>query len=281
MTWSVEEQMVLGKSGRTDDCEDALAVGPRWVALADGATDKSGLRFDGQSGGRVCARAVVDAIARCTTGLSRDGLAELATGAYQEALSQALRDVPVADHPACSVAAFDLATGHLIRVGDIAWRTSSEVDLGAKRLDEITSSARAAYLRMLVANGADEAALSGDDPGRELILPMLRLQGTLCNSPAGGDLAYAAINGRPVVPGTVAEWSFPEDQAVVLASDGYPQPEMTLAASEAALQRLLQVDPLRFRESPSTKGKKPGDVSFDDRAYVRLVPTATAPHADQ
>ena len=65
--------------------------------------------------------------------------------------------------------------------------------------------------------------------------------------------------------------SLPTDtQAVILASDGYPYLKDTLDASEQALQEILHDDPLLFRSYKTTKGMKPENVSFDDRAYVKL-----------
>ena len=60
--------------------------------------------------------------------------------------------------------------------------------------------------------------------------------------------------------------------SVVLASDGYPRILPTLAASEEALAGLLAADPLCIGPLCGTKGVRPGNVSFDDRAYVRLSP---------
>jgi len=56
----------------------------------------------------------------------------------------------------------------------------------------------------------------------------------------------------------------------VLASDGYPDLKETLAASEERLQEILDDDPLLFRKYKATKGMHEGNVSFDDRAYVKL-----------
>ena len=44
----------------------------------------------------------------------------------------------------------------------------------------------------------------------------------------------------------------------------------TLEGSEQALQEILRDDPLLFRQYKSTKGMKEGDISFDDRTYVKL-----------
>jgi hypothetical protein len=57
---------------------------------------------------------------------------------------------------------------------------------------------------------------------------------------------------------------------IVIASDGYPELLMTLAASEESLRVDLLADPLRIGIHRGTKGVGLGEVSFDDRVFVRL-----------
>jgi hypothetical protein len=57
---------------------------------------------------------------------------------------------------------------------------------------------------------------------------------------------------------------------IVIGSDDYPELLMTLAASEEALRVDLLADPLRIGKHRATKGVGLGNVSFDDRAFVRL-----------
>jgi len=59
---------------------------------------------------------------------------------------------------------------------------------------------------------------------------------------------------------------------VILASDGYPDILPTLVASEAHLARLLTRDPWCVNELRGTKGVAEGQISYDDRAYLRLEP---------
>lgn len=59
---------------------------------------------------------------------------------------------------------------------------------------------------------------------------------------------------------------------IVLASDGYPFLEPTLAASEAALAEQIANDPQNIRSFIATKGIVEGNKSFDDRTYIRFSP---------
>jgi hypothetical protein len=79
------------------------------------------------------------------------------------------------------------------------------------------------------------------------------------------------IDGFPVPDEGIFVQRFPTDlHTIVQASDGYPYLQETLEASEQQLQELLREDPLLFRRYKATKGMKRGNVSFDDRAYVKL-----------
>lgn len=58
--------------------------------------------------------------------------------------------------------------------------------------------------------------------------------------------------------------------SVVLASDGYPTLLPTLKESEKALAHHLIDDPQNIGEFVATKGLVEGNVSFDDRTYIKL-----------
>ena len=66
-------------------------------------------------------------------------------------------------------------------------------------------------------------------------------------------------------------YDIPAGTEIILASDGYPYLENTLEASESKLKYILENDPLCYTLYKSTKGIQKGNVSFDDRSYVRFV----------
>ena len=93
----------------------------------------------------------------------------------------------------------------------------------------------------------------------------------LLEAMAGQNVSYAVIDGFSI-PRQGVKVIPVEGGEVVLATDGYPFLCPTLAESEARLARQLAVDPDNIHEFQATKGLIPGNVSFDDRAFVRFIP---------
>lgn len=272
--FTVAEAFVEGKYRDAGLCEDVILDGPDWIALCDGVTDKSGLRFEGdRCGGRVVAELVAAAVASAPAGESPADLVARINDAYARRLGAALEHggVPDGMRPACSVVALDKHTGRVMRVGDTTWATHQRTEAGYMAIDEVHTSMRAAYLRMMLLQGAEAAALAASDPSRDLILPGLKAQSVLRNNPDAGPLAHGVIDGRAVPDQFIEAWTLAADETdIALASDGYPAVFMTLATTEDYLQADLAADPLRIYAHPSTKPVGPGQASFDDRSYVRL-----------
>jgi len=61
LEYTVEEQALIAKTGHDEDCEDAIYIGPHFVAVIDGATSKTERRWDGKTGGRIAAETSSDA----------------------------------------------------------------------------------------------------------------------------------------------------------------------------------------------------------------------------
>jgi hypothetical protein len=272
--FTVTEAFVEGKHADADRCEDVILDGPDWIALCDGVTDKSGLRFDGRCGGLVVAELVARAVAAAPTGENPADLVARINDAYTSRLGQELElgGVPDGMRPACSVVALDKKAGRVVRVGDTTWVTHQRTEAGHMAIDDVHTAMRSAYLRMLILDGHDPKDLAVHDPSRDLILPGLKAQSVLRNNPDGGPLAHGVIDGRDVPDQFVEAWTLAGDETeIALASDGYPVVFMTHAATEDYLQGDLAADPLRIHAHPSTKPLAPGQASFDDRSYVRLT----------
>jgi hypothetical protein len=270
----VIEEFVEGKAGSDDLCEDLVVVTGSFAAVIDGATSKTAREFDGLSGGRFAAQCLGEAFTEADPGTDLAAYTTWAGDLLAERISSTgvELDLDVEDGPSASLVAYSANRKEIWRVGDCSWMSPEGEFPGGKEVDEIAARARAALLHSLLAEGISQAELLESDPGREMIMPLLRAQHVFRNDPdPTAVLGYGAVDGR-LIPGRFQEvWSVSPGTEIVLQSDGYPELAGSLADAERLLEAELTSDPLRIGRYPSTKGVKPGARSFDDRAYLRFV----------
>lgn len=264
------EQFICGKKNNPDLCEDMIVVTGDFLAVIDGSTSKTCPEMAGLSAGRFAAQVVGDAIralpADCT------GAAAMAQ------LTQALRHATAAhmpieqaiEKPTCSLAIYSRARQEVWRVGDIGILLDGDAHMSPKPVDDVTARARAMMIETLLLQGKTPESLQVDDLGRAFILPLLRSQHIFANLAGDHVFGYGVMNGDDIPAQYINVLSAKGVREIVLASDGYPILQETLTASEEALREILQDDPLLYKRYASTKGLQAGQVSFDDRSYLRF-----------
>jgi len=267
----VVEQFVLGKHADPSLCEDAVVVTEEYAAVIDGATDVSGRLYGSMTGGRWAMTACSDAI----RALAARADAHTAVEALTQELARRIDPAtPAADRPSAAITVYSATRRQVWQVGDVGFRYAGlplRAGQPRKRIDEIAASFRAAILAAEAAAGnICMTARDEVDPGRAGARALVARQGALRNTT--GPYGYAGIDGRDVPRALVAVWQIPDDVTeLAIASDGYPVIGTTLAESESTLARLLDLDPWCVDELAGTKGVMAGQVSFDDRAYLRLL----------
>lgn len=269
----VVEQQVVGKDPERNTCEDVIVTTADFTAVIDGATDKAGIDFDGRTGGLLAAEAVRDALLELDREAELPDLVRLATSRLVGDLgsSGVEVDILVDDGPSASFVVYSSERREVWRVGDCSWLSEAGTFPGGKAIDSICANARSALLHALLEDGVSEAELLARDPGREMVMPLLRNQHVFRNlADSSSDLVFGAIDGREVPERFLEVWPIGDARELVLASDGYPELKPTLTLSEEALADDLAKDPLRIGTHASTKGVVPGQRSFDDRAYLRI-----------
>jgi hypothetical protein len=271
MNLDVQEYFLASATGNVDDCEDRIAISKDFVAVIDGATDKTGLLINGVSPGAYAAEAVQEALLEldpyCT-----------ATECVQWC-SNALRRKLVGDHvdiedfarrPSAVMVVLAARSGQIWRVGDCSYLVGSREYRRVPAIDRVMSDARAALLQAYLRKGDAQDSLRSRDFGRAMIEPLLRSQYLFRNARME-ELSYGAIDGENVPNEFIEVFDVPKNiEECVLASDGYPKIFRSLAESEAFLRRAIAEDPLMIGEFRSTKGVEEGADSFDDRAYVKI-----------
>jgi len=263
----VVEQFIAGKSGVDSDlCEDAIVVTQHFAAVIDGATDKTGCLYGGVKGGRAAALAIASAVEDLPADIDAASAIAVLTAAMAP-----LAAVGPDDGPSAAVCIYSQARREVWQVGDVDYVLpgASMLRRPAKDVDQAAAFFRAAILATRLAAGDSEDELRANDPGREAIMPLLREQYRLRNRDV--EFGYGAIDGRPVPNRFIRVERIPVTQGeLVIFSDGYPFPAARLADAETLLHEAIQEDPLCIGRLLGTKAMQPGQVSFDDRAYLRL-----------
>ena len=259
-TFEVMEVMSFAKTGVDRLNEDSYAITDYAAAVFDGATDKKGSAPP--TPGRHAAQALAEAVSE----IGKDCEPEVLVKNLHAAVA------PLANgdcEPTAAGALLHVPARKVIRVGDVSVAVNRVFDIPRKRVDETAAEARAALLRARLSAGASVEHLLETDPGREMILPLLRESGQWRNR-EDDVYGFAAIDGDGTPSSMIEVFDIPPDSEVILATDGYPSPQPTLADSERMLAASLRRDPLRLGPPAATKGVKPGHVSFDDRTYLRV-----------
>ncbi len=272
---TVTESYLKGKKSPAAN-EDGIVVTPDYIAVIDGATSKSDFSLDGKKSGRLAMEIICDAIRTLPSDATMPEAIDLITGAIAgfyttHGLTEEIREAPNKRFVANGVI-YSIARREIWQIGDCQLRFADVYSRNEKEIDHIMALARAAMNETALAAGVTPEELARTDPGRAFITPFLQRQAMLQNNPTPGlRFSFPVFDGTDIDPSKVKVFHVAPGTEIILTSDGYPEVLPTLAESEAALRRILSVDPMCMHEGLSTKGITPGNLSFDDRAYIRFT----------
>ncbi|WP_235972324.1 hypothetical protein [Spirabiliibacterium falconis] len=253
-------------------CEDGLFFNEHYLAVFDGATDKSGKTYDGKKGGRVSRDIIQDVFQSLEPNTSKEDVLRKINTEYQK-FYQANQEIDFEKNPLFRPTAtliwYNLDTNELVAIGDSKARIDGvEYNADEKLVDTLNSALRVRVIKEL---GLSEQDIAENDLGRTYIMPLLQKQADFQNNPnAPKAFQFWAIDGFDIPQNELRVWKFDKAPNVIeLSSDGYetyPQ-EASVAAYESAVENVIKNDPMRIKH-PSTKGIKKGNYSFDDRAVL-------------
>ncbi len=259
------EQFIKGKNPDTSLCEDMLFVSENFIAVIDGATAKTAKLFNGKSGGKAAAEAVCQVLQTLNP---RTTVYE-ATKTITEKISALYEPCEEKGAAAASAIIYSCYRKEIWCIGDCQCIINGEKHLHEKEIDRILSEQRAQIIEEAIKNGISIEELSKNDVGRQAILPHLKEIHKLANKEC--ELGYDVFNGTSVPEDLIKIYTIKENDVVVLASDGYPYLQETLEESEALLAKEILGNPLCYLGYKSTKGISKGNLSFDDRSYVKFI----------
>lgn len=280
-SWSTVLSKQVGKNPDQKKCEDVIYKGTHY-AVIDGATDKSGYpyRLNGEqvSSGKFAALIIASALDTVQLGTPVNIAVETISKELNKAILDQYPNIKKEDRPSASVIVFDSILDIIWSVGDCLAALEGngileEYDYGFE-VDKLLSHMRFLVHQELISNGKPWNPESEEkDPGREAILPFLKIQGLLSNTT--GDFTYGVMNGLSVPSEHIKTVKVsPKINNIYLVSDGYPaivvDGVVLYERAEEYLKELLLEDPLCIGRLRSTKGLVKGNLAHDDRSWLHI-----------
>lgn len=271
------EQFLQSKTGVEETCEDGFVITDCFAAVIDGVTNKNAVQLDFGAPGKIAMELIKEGIGELSPQLSAYNAFESINEAIYDSycnlgLLETMKKNPSQRFTASCVI-YNSVRRELWFLGDCMALANGTTYQFSKEADKLFSDLRSFLIHIELSQGTTEEQLLEHDVCREQILDFIIRQTSLQNSSYNCPFTYYVLDGiseeapRHTVVIPIEE----KTTEIVLASDGYPALYPTLEQTEAYLTYILEIDPLCYREFRSTKGLVKGNVSFDDRAYVRLA----------
>ena len=268
---------IQGKAGANPkgntNCEDGIFYNNHFLAVFDGATDKSGKIYESErKGGRVARDIIIEVFKSLPPEAQKEDILKLINKKYQ-VFYNAHPDIDFKNNPLFRPTAtliwYSFHHKEMVAIGDSKARIDGKIyNNESKMVDILNSHLRVKVIKEL---NLTDKEIAENDLGRFYILPLLEKQSEFQNNPKAPDaFQFWAIDGFEVPSDKLKVWKFEKlPQIIELSSDGYETipDEVSIKAYESELAKLLKEDPMRIH-NPSTKGLQKDNASFDDRAIL-------------
>ena len=286
------ESSIIGKKS-PEACEDGMVVTDDFIAVIDGSTSKTPKHLNpDMKNGRYAMMLISEYIwEELKADASVDDFCQGVTAyIYNKVYEKLGVEERLKKHPeerlTASAILYSRTRNEVWMVGDcqaiIAGKLYEngkpyEEKIARKRVELIEQGLSPAEARKQIEPLLIKAMLSGQNQTYTVIdgFPIYR-EGVKVVSVSDSSSVQDSVPASDSVPcsdSVSASGTIPSSSSeIVLASDGYPFLEPTLAASEAALAEQIANDPQNIHSFIATKGIVEGNKSFDDRTYIRFSP---------
>lgn len=285
------ESSIIGKKS-SEACEDGMVVTDDFIAVIDGSTSKTPKHLNpDMKNGRYAMMLISEYIwEELKADASVDDFCQGVTAyIYNKVYEKLGVEERLKEHPeerlTASAILYSRTRNEVWMVGDCQAIIDGklyengkpyEQEIARKRVELIEQGLSPAEARKQIEPLLIKAMLSGQNQTYTVIdgFPIYR-EGVKVVSVSDSSSVQDSVPASDSVPcsdSASASDTIPSSSSeIVLASDGYPFLEPTLAASEAALAEQIANDPQNIRSFIATKGIVEGNKSFDDRTYIRFV----------
>lgn len=274
MSYSVIEQFTQAKTGNEVDNEDKVVITDYFVAVIDGMTPLNKSLYSWVSPAKLCTELLADCIrgfsstVTCSEAVAQ--LTDYVKGYYEK--NDILEEVYTFPHKrmGANIIIYSHKRQEIWFVGDCHCLIDGRHITNEKLVDTLLAAMRSSIIREYLLT-CDILDLLNEDLSSNDLKPFLQQQYRYQNNQLSSPLSYTVIDGFPVITNMIKVVDVRNASEIVLASDGFLILKESLRESENALRHLLKNDPLCYQLIPTTKGLRKGNVSFDDRSYIKLI----------
>lgn len=285
------ESSIIGKKS-PEACEDGMVVTDDFIAVIDGSTSKTPKHLNpDMKNGRYAMMLISEYIQEeLKADASVDDFCQGVTAyIYNKVYEKLGVEERLKEHPeerlTASAILYSRTRNEVWMVGDCQAIIDGklyengkpyEQEIARKRVELMEQGLSPAEARKQIEPLLIKAMLSGQNQTYTVIdgFPIYR-EGVKVVSVSASSSVQDSVPASDSVPcsdSASASDTIPSSSSeIVLASDGYPFLEPTLAASEAALAEQIANDPQNICSFIATKGIVEANKSFDDRTYIRFV----------
>jgi len=284
------ESSIIGKKS-PEACEDGMVITDDFIAVIDGSTSKTPKHLNpDMKNGRYAMMLISEYIREeLKADASVDDFCQgVSAYIYNKVYEKLGVEKRLKEHPeerlTASAILYSRTRNEVWMVGDCQAIIDGklyengkpyEQEIARKRVELIEQGLSPAEARKQIEPLLIEAMLSGQNQTYTVIdgFPIYQ-EGVKVVSVSDSCSVQDSVPASDSVPCSdsvsASGTFFISSSEIVLASDGYPFLEPTLAASEAALAEQIANDPQNIHSFIATKGIVEGNKSFDDRTYIRF-----------
>lgn len=254
------------KSGEEKFNEDGIFFNPPLAAVIDGTTSKEQKKYNNISSGRYATQCILSALEMVSPNLKPYNLICF--------LNDALKENIISNNfefgASASVVIYNDIRRELISYGDNPYAINGVKYIKIKSLDRVAAQKRVKIIEKNMARGVSIDDIRKNDPGRKEIINFLKeTSRSFANKDVPG--GYPVIAGQDVIKKFLTIHKIEKGSEIILASDGYPEIKSNFKETEKNLQRLITKDILCINELKGTKCVELGNISFDDRSFLRFT----------
>lgn len=273
MSVKIIESFIKGKKNNKELCEDGLVITENYISIIDGVTSKGNTLWQNMTSGVYVKKLLINAINNMSPNLKAEDSILYLNILIKEEYEKSNMYEYVKEHPEerlqANLIVFNISKNEIWMWGDCQALINKKLYHKEKKIDKILSEARSLLVDLELKNGKTVEDIIKNDTGRKYILPLLK-QSIVYNNTIG-EYGCNVLDGFEIMPKSVIKIKVKENDEIVLASDGYPVLKNSLKESEEKLLEILEKDPLLINIYKSTKGLQQGNISYDDRTYIKFV----------